>query len=152
MVRARDPAYARYAWIILVILGLLQLQFAATLFVGGPSAIDNATTELLGSTWNAIAPASSDAALVDYVTRSWSVGEGFIGVVMIAIAAFPFRRADRWSWYFMWLLPITALVSVADNLAAGVTSVVVLDFIEALVIAAALLLPYRRFFPAAERN
>jgi hypothetical protein len=149
MAIAREPAYSRYAWIILVVMGLLQLLFAAELIIVGPSAIDNATTEILGSTWNTIAPASTDAALVDYVTRSWGVGEGFVGIVLIAVAAFPFRKADRWSWYFLWLLPATALVSVANNLAAGVTSVVVLDSIEAAIIAAVLLLPYRLFFPAA---
>lgn len=151
MAGTSEPAYSRYAWIVLVVLGLFQLEFAATLFFGGPSAIDNATTEILGRTWNVIEPTSSDAALVDYVSRSWAVGEAFIGIAMIAIAAGPFRRGERWSWYFMWLLPLTALASVANNLAAGVTSVVILDAVEAAIIAVFLLLPYRRFFPAARR-
>jgi hypothetical protein len=149
MTNDREPAYSRYAWIVLVVLGLLQVEFAATLFLTGPSAIDNATTEILGQTWSAIAPGSSDAVLVDYLARSWAVGEAFIGIAMIAIAAFPFRRGDRWSWFLMWLFPATALVAVAQNLVAGVTSVVFLDTAEALLIAVVLVLPYRRFFPAS---
>lgn len=142
------PAYARYGWIILVVLGLLQLQFAATLFFGGPAAIDNATTEILGRSWDAIASSSTEKDLIDYVARSWGVGEGFVGVTLLAIAAFPYRNGDRWSWYFMWLLPVTALIYVAHNLAAGVSSVVIIDSIEAVIIAAVLALGYRRFFPA----
>ncbi len=142
-----EKGYAEYAWVILMVMGLLELQFGLTLALRGPSAIDNANLEVQGVTWQRIAASSSEADLIDYVARSWGVAEVFLAITIVAIAAVPFRRGERWSWCFLWLFPALAVVSVIRNLVAGVTSVVLTDSFGAIVFAAALLLSCRKLIP-----
>ena len=68
-------------------------------------------------------------------------------VTMVVIAAIPFRQGQRWSWYYLWLVPVLALVAVLRNYSVGVMSVVYIDMPEALIFSLLLLLSYRRFFP-----
>lgn len=140
-------SYTRYVWVFLVVLGLLELQFALSLALTGPTAIDNANVEIQGVAWNQIAAKSSEAGLIDYVARSWGAAEVFVAITIIAIAAVPFKREERWSWYFMWLYPALALASVIRNYIVGATSVVLIDSFGGILFAIALLLTYRRFFP-----
>ena len=115
-----EKAHTKYAWIVLVVLGLLELQFSLSLALLGPAAVDNANVELKGAV----------AALT-----------------IIVMAAVPFRKGERWSWYFLWLLPATALVVVIRNFMLGVRSVVLIDLVGAILYAAVLLVSYRKFFP-----
>jgi hypothetical protein len=132
------------------VLGVLELQFGLTLAWLGPGAIDNANVEIQGVAWKEIAAKSSEAGLIDYLAKSWGVAESFVAVTIIVIAAVPFRKGERWSWYFLWLVPATALVIVIRNLMAGVRSVVLNDLVDAVLYVAALLIPYRQFFPKAQ--
>lgn len=142
-----EKAYSKYAWVVLVVVGLLELQFGLSLALLGPAAIDNANVEIQGVPWNEIAAGSNEAGLIDYVAKSWGAAEVFVAITLIAIAAVPFRKGERWSWYFLWLFPALALVSVIRNLTEGATSVVAIDSFAGILFAAVLFLPYRKFFP-----
>jgi hypothetical protein len=144
-----EKAYSKYAWIILVVLGLLELQFALTLAISGPAAIDNANLEIQGIAWKEISVTSNEASLIDYVARSWGMAEALAAITMIVIAAVPFRKVERWSWYFSWIFPAFYLMTVFRNLAVGATSVVIIDSVGGIIFSIALLLPYRKFFPKA---
>jgi hypothetical protein len=139
----------RVAWIALALLGVLELLFSLSLAIQGPAAVDNSNLELQGAVWSDIAPQSSEAGLIDYFARSWGAAEAFVAATIVVIAAIPFRRGQRWSWYFLWLVPVLALAAVVRNYAVGVMSVVYIDLPEALIFSLLLLLSHRRFFPAA---
>jgi hypothetical protein len=142
-----EKAYSKYAWIILLVMGLLELQFALTLTFIGPAGVDNSNVEIQGLAWKEISATSNEAGLIDYLARSWGGAETFVALTIIAIAAVPFRKGERWSWYFLWLLPAFALMTVLRNLMVGATSVVLIDSVGGVIYAAVLLLPYRKFFP-----
>jgi hypothetical protein len=142
-----EKAYSRYAWVILVVMGLLELQFGLTLTLFGPAAINNANVEIQGLAWKEISATSNEANLIDYVARSWGMAETLVAITMIVIAAVPFRKVERWSWYFSWIFPAFYLITVLRNLMVGATSVVLIDSVGAIIFSTALLLPYRKFFP-----
>lgn len=142
-----EKVYSKYAWVILVVLGLLELQFGLTLILSGPAAIDNANLEIQGLAWKEISAASNETILIDYVARSWGMAEALAAITMIVIAALPFRKVERWSWYFSWIFPAFYLMTVLRNLMVGATSVVMIDSVGAIIFSVALLLPYRKFFP-----
>ena len=142
-----EKVYSKYAWVILVVLGLLELQFGLTLIRSGPAAIDNANLEIQGLAWKEISAASNETILIDYVARSWGMAEALAAITMIVIAALPFRKVERWSWYFSWIFPAFYLMTVLRNLMVGATSVVMIDSVGAIIFSVALLLPYRKFFP-----
>lgn len=142
-----EKSYTRYIWVFLVVMGLLELQFGLSLVLQGPAAIDNANVEIQGVAWEQIAARSSEADLIDYVAKSWGAAEVFVAITMITIAAIPFRKGERWSWYFLWLYPALALETVLHNLAVGGTSVVLIDSFGGILFAIALFLSYRKFFP-----
>ena len=143
----KEKSYTRYIWIFLVVMGLLELQFGLSLALRGPAAVDNSNVEIQGAAWEQIAARSSEAGLIDYLAKSWGAAEVFVAITMIAIAAIPFRKRERWSWYFLWLFPALAMASVLRNLAVGGISVVLIDSFGGIIFAIALLLPYRKFFP-----
>lgn len=90
-----EKAYSRYAWVILVVMGLLELQFGLTLTLFGPAAINNANVEIQGLAWKEISATSNEANLIDYVARSWGMAETLVAITMIVIAAVPFRKVER---------------------------------------------------------
>lgn len=135
----------RYAWVIVLALGLFELAFGLTLLFLGPAGIPNVIEEIRGASWTDVAASSDETDLIDYLARGWGQANIQVGVALAAIAAVPFRRRERWSWFVAWLLPATLLVTVIRNLAIGVTSVVLIDSAEAAVLAAVLLLSYGNF-------
>lgn len=139
--------YVKHAWAILVVLGVLELQFGVQLAVAGPAAIDNANTEIQGVPWSELEASSTEAGLIDYVAKSWGVAETFVAITIVVVAAVPFRKGDKWSWYYCWLFPAFALTSVVRNSTAGVMSVVLIDSVAGILFAVPLLLTYRKFFP-----
>lgn len=38
-----------------------------------------------------------------------------MGVLMTAVAAFPFRRGERWAWYAMWAAPLMLFIQFANS-------------------------------------
>lgn len=139
-------ALGRSAWVVLFVLGLLELAFGLTLLIVGPAGIPNVIAEIEASTWEEIRESSEEAGLIDYLSRGWGQANIQYGIAVAAIAVAAFRRRARWSWYVLWLVPVSLLITVARNLSLGVTSVVFIDLAEAIVAAVALLLAYPIFF------
>lgn len=71
------------------------------------------------------------------------LGFSFLGM---SIAAVPFRRGERWSWYVLWSAPVVILGDAAMNYTAGGSIWPALLVLVALA-TLGLLLPYRVFFP-----
>jgi hypothetical protein len=144
-----ENLHFRIAWIALVVLGSLEVLFSVSLAFQGPAAVDNSNLELQGAVWSDIAAHSNEAGLIDYFARSWGAAEAFVAVTIVVIAAIPFRGGQRWSWYFLWLVPVLALVAVIRNYSAGIMSVAYIDLPEGLIFSLLLLLSHARFFPGS---
>ena len=81
-------------------------------------------TPLVGRTWEEFA--AQDAEVASIVSRLLVVlgllGIGF-GTTALVIALIPYRAGDRWSWFALWVLPLTygaiAVRQLVDDYAVG---------------------------------
>lgn len=135
-----------YAWLILLGMGVLELGFGLSLLIQGPAGIENFNLEIVGNIWRVIASRSEEAGLLEYLARGWGQANIFAALTIIVVAAVPFRKGELWSWYFLWFVPLTLLVTTLRNWVIGVTSVVVLDGIEGAMLSVVLAPTARRFF------
>jgi hypothetical protein len=148
---------AAYAWTILATLGIL-LIFIAFLLGGvagnpgvqGPPGEKSDAEYISGMTWTEISAASPDVArLVVYELQTRDIFRAFWGVLVLAIAVYPYRRGERWSWYVLWILPVEFVVlAVWFSIKLSLLSPLGVYGAFATLAVAGLLLPYRRFFPS----
>jgi hypothetical protein len=141
--------YEKYAWIVLLSVGLLWLV-VGIVAVYSPEGIfeadAQAVTNLPWTDLKASSPEASNFIIFVYgqmglLKISWSL-------FILAITLTGFRRGEKWAWYIMLLAPIL-LVSDAVFSVVFIGDInQVLQFIPITVITMlGLLLPYRIFFP-----
>ncbi len=154
-----ERAYERYAWIILAALGIF-LIFTA-IFLGGvignpgvqgPAGEKSDAEYIAGMTWTEISASSPNVArLVVYELQTRDIFRAFWGVFVLAIAAYPYRRGERWSWYVLWILPVQFVVlAIWFSALLGLLSPLGVYGSVAILAVVGLLLPYRRFFAKGE--
>ena len=134
----------RGTWLIFFILGILALIAAPKLLSGNPP--DPPSPE--GITGLALSEMGQRVpGLTGYIgSISRQLGNFMLtmGLLMAAVAAFPFRRGERWSWFALWTVPALLLIQfVNSNFGRGWW----LDIGLVPVTVAGLLGSYRRFFP-----
>ncbi len=141
--------YEKYAWLILLALGLLWLV-VGIVAVFQPEGIFEAdaqsVTDVPWSELKASSPAVSNFVIFVYgqmglLKISWSF-------FVIVITLTGYRRGERWAWYIMLLVPVL-LVSDAFFSVFYIGDInQVLQFVPITAITMlGLLLPYRIFFP-----
>jgi hypothetical protein len=142
--------YEKYAWVILLALGLLWLVvgFVAVfqpegIFEGDAQSVTN----MPWSELKASSPRATDFVIFVYgqmglLKISWSF-------FVLAITLTGYRKGEKWAWYIMWFVPVL-LVSDAVFSVVFIGDVSqTLQFIPITIITLiGLLLPYRRFFPS----
>ncbi len=121
--------YAGYGWVLL----------SASAILGIVAAV---TTTLPPISWFWDPLFRSAYSIMGAWGATW-VGFNVLALVIVLI---PFRRNERWAWYALWLLPLMWLFLFA--LAPDLPYYLAL----AVVTAAGLVLPYRRFFPKPEEQ
>ena len=141
--------YEKYAWVILLAVGLLWLLvgFVAVFSPEGIFEADaQAVTKMPWTDLKASSPVASNFVIFVYgqmglLKISWSL-------FILAITLTGFRRGEKWAWYMMLLAPIL-LVSDAVFSVFFIGDInQVLSFIPITTITMiGLLLPYRIFFP-----
>ena len=141
--------YEKYAWVILLAVGLLWLLvgFVAVFSPEGIFEADaQAVTKMPWTDLKASSPVASNFVIFIYgqmglLKISWSL-------FILAITLTGFRRGEKWAWYMMLLAPIL-LVSDAVFSVVFIGDInQVLSFIPITTITMiGLLLPYRVFFP-----
>ncbi len=72
-----------------------------------------------------------------------------MGVLIMGIAAVPFRKGEKWAWYIFGILPFILVIQLANSFFStpGGGYLWQLDFVFLFVLLAGLFLPYRKFFP-----
>jgi hypothetical protein len=145
-----EKFYVKYAWVILLALGLLWLV-VGIVAVSQPEGIFEADAQAVtGMPWSELKATSPLAAhfiifiygQMGLLKLSWSF---FILIITLR----GFRRGERWAWYTMWSAPVL-LVSDAlySSLFTGDVSQTVQFIPITTITLLGLLLPYRKFFPS----
>jgi hypothetical protein len=136
-------------WMIFFVLGVLSVITALRLWSGRPPdpPSPEGTTGLSLADMNARIPGLS--VFIASVTRQLGNFMFVSGILMAAVAAFPFRKGERWAWYSLWSVPVLLLLQFFNsNFGNGWWA----DLGLAPVTIAALVAPYRKFFPGRRRG
>ena len=148
-----DKTLQRYAWIVLLVVGVLSLLIGLGDFIlagnGDPALVESVT----GTPWTEVTATNPRiASLVNLLSRilgAWLIG---FSILAVGISVTAYRKGDRWAWYALWALPLTFALIFAAFLTAGRVSGAPMPpaLFSApglfLLSAFGLLLPYRRFF------
>jgi hypothetical protein len=120
--------YERYGWVILLASAILGIV-AAVMTTFPPLYVFSS------SLYEGVYPMMG------------ALGTALVGfnILALVMALVPYRRSERWAWYALWLLPLQ-----------WISQFVFLPEVPYLVLAvltaAGLILPYRRFFSRTEER
>ena len=142
-------SYQKHAWIIIFTFGLLA-AIASRGELLGTSPNPPSSEVTTGLTLDQIA--ARTPGILDYVgSIDRQLGNFMLatGVLVMGIAAFPYRRGEKWAWYTCWIIPILIIIQLVNSFLStpGGGLGWQLDFGFIFVLLAGLFLPYRRFFP-----
>ena len=139
-----EKAYEKYAWAIIFVFGLLG-AIASPIGLLGMPPNPPSPEDITGLTLDQIA--SKIPGIMGYIgSISRQLGNFMLafGVLTMGIAAVPYRRGERWAWYISWIIPVLLVIQLVNSNGGHLWQ---LDFGFIFFILAALLLPYRKFFP-----
>jgi hypothetical protein len=148
----------RYAWLIIFLIWTVHLVLSARDFIpalqdlcigclpGGITPIQAST----GLTWSQLL--SSEPRFANYLA-SVLADDGISGVGLailgMAVAYTGYRKGEKWAWYISWLNPIGILAAQLNlYMLTGSVLVLILASVFIFLCLAALLLPYKQFFPS----
>ncbi len=124
-----ERAYEKYGWLILAVSAVFGIVAAVM-------------TTLPPLSW------FTDPVIIMTYSLMGALGVTWVGFNLFALilTLIPFRRGERWAWYTLWMLPLLwlSLFALAPDLR--------LYLALAIVTAAGLILPYRRFFSGSEER
>ena len=145
-----EKGLAKHAWIILVVVGFVGLVTSLAVLIIGTPIDAPGVKNLTGMSWDQLVASSPGAAkLVVYFVRQFAVAALSLAIVLIAVAAVPYRKGERWAWYVSAATLIALVGYIALNLDAGgslwptFTGLLIVSILG-------LVLPIRKFFPKAQ--
>ena len=107
--------YVKYAWIIFFMFGLLWVIAAPINLLGTPPNPPSPE----GMTGLTLAEMGARIPGLHGYISSISVQLGnfmlAVGVLIIGIAAVPYRRGDEWAWYIFWILPVNLVIQLINS-------------------------------------
>jgi len=121
-------AYEKYGWMIL----------SASAILGIVAALMT-TLPPISWFWNPVFESAYS------IMGAWGVTWVGFNILALVIILIPYRRYERWAWYTLWMLPLLWL-------SLFVFSPDLPYLMLALLTAAGLVLPYRRFFSRAKKE
>ena len=141
--------YEKYAWVILLALGLLWLVVGIVAVFDPEGIFETDAQSVTNMPWSelkASSPVAADFVIFVYgqmglLKISWSF-------FVITIVLTGYRRGEKWAWYTMWSVPV---LLVSDALFSAIFIGDVSQPLEIISIVTitllGLILPYRKFFP-----
>ena len=141
--------YEKYAWVILLALGLLWLVVGIVAVFQPEGIFETDAQSVTNMPWSELKASSPEAAnFVIFVYGQMGLLKISWSFFVLVITLTGYRRGEKWAWYTMWSVP-AMLVSDALFSAIFIGDVSqTLDFIPIVTITLlGLLLPYRKFFP-----
>ena len=145
----KEKAYEKYAWLIIFVFGLLWVVASPIQLSGAPP--DPPSSEVTtGLKLDQLA--SKVPGIMNYIAGIDRQMGNFMltmGVLIMGIAAVPYRKGEKWAWYISWILPVVLVIQLANSFLStpGGGLGWQLDFSVIFVLLAGLFLPYRKFFP-----
>ena len=139
-----EKGYVKYAWIIFFAYGLLSVIAALRILPGRPP--DPPSPE----GFTGLTLAEMDARLpgvLGYISSiSTQLGNFMLalGVLIMGVAAVPFRKGEKWAWYAFWIFPINLVIQLVNSRGGHLWQ---LDLAFIFIVLAGLFLPFRKFFP-----
>lgn len=118
----------RYGWIILLVSAVLGLLVSLLLTLS-PNTVLFQPAFRVGNVPGAL--------------RAWGVTWLFFNVIALVVLFRGFRQGEQWAWWTLWLLPLLWGSHFLFNPST------VHNLVIAIITAAGLILPYRRFFSAS---
>jgi hypothetical protein len=157
MQSATKSFFARYAWIILLVVILMVGFFGiGDMFEGASNLQDGEKaymTGVTGMTWNELKAASPTVArMIDTIFRTNGVTLATVALLSLAICLTAFRKGERWAWFALWALPLwialtVFFIAIVEKQAGAGTPVPVISGSILFVISAfMLLISSPRFF------
>jgi hypothetical protein len=145
---AADRGYAKYAWALVLLSGLIDIATALYL-VAYPSPLDGpGVVNLTGTTWPAIQSQSPAAAkLTSYFIGIFGVQETYLGLFTVGLAVTGMRKGAPWAWNLLWIAPIAFLSYAASNYSIGGTTWA-LAVVDSLLAIVGLVISYGKNFPS----
>lgn len=134
--------YERHLWLLFAGFGLILVGAALLHIFVGPLSGFIPADELTGLSWEEIQADPEVFANVMIPSRIFGLAGLGMGVWLLLISAFPFRRGEKWTWFAVWYVP----VFVSGFLLLGPRTYVGTS-ITILILVGGLLLSYRHFFP-----
>lgn len=139
-----ERSYGRRAWLIFFVLGFLFLTAAPINLLGHPPDPPSPERFTGLSSDEIAARVPGITGYISSISRQMGNFMLCMSVLLMGVAAFPFRRGEKWAWFVMWSAPLMLLIQFLNSdLGFGWQ----FDFGGIFVALAGLLLPYRRFFP-----
>lgn len=138
--------YAKHAWLIIFVYALLSVIASPINLLGAPPNPPSPERETGLSLDQMDARMPGLRGYISAISRQ--LGNFLLGmaVLLMGIAAVPYRKGERWAWLVCWILPVNLVIQIANSLSAG-GFLWQVDLAFLLVVLAGLLLPFRRFFP-----
>jgi uncharacterized membrane protein HdeD (DUF308 family) len=137
--------WERHAWWVFFIFGVLVVIAAPINLAGNPPnpPSPQATTGMSLSEMKEKMPGLN--IYLDSVARQLGNFMLAMGVLLAAIAAFPYRKGEKWAWFAAWTVPALLAIQLVNGLRSGGLGWQA-DAAFIPVALAGLFLPFRRFF------
>jgi hypothetical protein len=141
-----EKRYEKYAWIIIFVFGLLSVIAAPINLLGTPPnpPSPESTTDLSLDEMAVRIPGIR--GYISGISRQLGNFLLTMGVLLMGIAAVPYRKGEKWAWYVCWIIPVNLGIQLANSFATG-GFLWQVDFAFLFVVLAGLFMPYRKFFP-----
>jgi len=135
---------SKHAWSLFFILGGLTVAAVPIQLLGNPPDPPSAKgfTGLTSEEIAARIPGMS--GYISSIARQLGNFMLGFGVLLMAVAAVPFRKGERWAWFAMWVAPLVILGQLLNSRGGNGWQ---FDLGFVIVGTAGLIWPYRRFFP-----
>jgi hypothetical protein len=150
-------AYQKYAWVLLLVPSLFLIVFATqgVIFGYGNMAPDN----LVSAGVSASTPHAT-VVLLNYISRNSAWSTVSLMAFVVFVASTSYRRGNRWAWYgILWVFLTASVAGILEGIDEGqslyaffssFSPIVALGYDTPVVLG--LLLPYRIFFPNQRRS